>query len=223
MSQVTDALRNAVASTARRWILGVTLLLGVLGAVGILLGGEPADRTFAGLCGTAQLLMSVTLPFTGVLLARDLRLSGGRRRPAPMLTAAMALAVGVGLAGDVICAIALAFASAGARWEHAGLVALQSLLVQLVAQAVGTGLGLLIRPAVVACLATIVLPLGLWLILGLVPFLRPAQVWLTPFAAVQNLLAGPMSAIEWAQWLVVALLWGAGLNAVGLARGKRTG
>jgi hypothetical protein len=94
-------------------------------------------------------------------------------------------------------------------------------LVQIVAQLVGTGLGLLLRPAVIACLATIVLPLGLWFLLGSVAVLRPAQAWLTPFATAQVLLSARMSPWGWAQWLVVALLWGAALNAVGAARLKR--
>jgi hypothetical protein len=84
----------------------------------------------------------------------------------------------------------------------------------------GTGLGLLLRP-VVALLASVVLPLGLWFVLGSVEVFRPAQAWLTPYPAVQNLLSGRMSALAWAQWFVVALLWGAGLNAVGAMRMMR--
>jgi hypothetical protein len=54
-----------------------------------------------------------------------------------------------------------------------------------------------------------------------VAVLRPTQAWLTPFATVQVLLSAGMSPWGWAQWLVVALLWGAALNAVGAARLKR--
>jgi hypothetical protein len=66
-----------------------------------------------------------------------------------------------------------------------------------------------------------VLPLGLWFVLGSVTVLRPAQAWLTPYPSVQNLLSGAMSALAWAQWLVVVLLWGVALNAAGAARLKR--
>lgn len=45
-----------------------------------------------------------------------------------------------------------------------------------------------------------------------------AQVWLTPYAAVQNLLSGQMTAVMWTQWLVTFLLWGVGLNVAGAAR-----
>ncbi|HSU34477.1 MAG TPA: hypothetical protein VLJ88_02345 [Propionibacteriaceae bacterium] len=53
---------------------------------------------------------------------------------------------------------------------------------------------------ILACLATIVVPLGLWFVLGLVPALRPAQAWLTTFPSVQHLLSGEMSPVRWAQW-----------------------
>ncbi|GAA0916830.1 hypothetical protein [Nonomuraea longicatena] len=51
--------------------------------------------------------------------------------------------------------------------------------------------------------------------------LHSAQSWLTPYATVQNLLSGEMSAISWAQWPNVLLLWGVILNAIGKARLKR--
>jgi hypothetical protein len=39
---------------------------------------------------------------------------------------------------------------------------------------------------------------------------------------VRNLLSGEMSPLRWAQWLVVFLIWGVGLNAAGAARSNRT-
>jgi hypothetical protein len=74
---------------------------------------------------------------------------------------------------------------------------------------------------VLACLLTIVLPLGLWALLGLSDSLRPAQAWLTPFPSAGNLLAGDMTPVRWAQWVVVATVWGLGLNALGLRRATR--
>jgi hypothetical protein len=68
---------------------------------------------------------------------------------------------------------------------------------------------------ILAGLATIVIPLGLWFVLGLVPALRPAQAWLTPFPSVQNLLSGEMSPVRWAHWFVVLLIWGIGLDVAG--------
>jgi len=218
------AVGRGAGTRTRRLLVAVTLLLGVLAAVGIAAAAQPADRTFAGLSNAVQSLMSVTLPFIGVLLARDVVRSPGTVRLAPTLLAGTLLAIAVGASGVVVCAAALAVAPATAAaggWDHAWRIAVCSVLVQIVAQLVGTGLGLLLRSAVIACLATIVLPLGLWLVLGSIAVLRPAQAWLTPFAAAQVLLSARMSPWGWAQWLVVALLWGAALNAVGTARLKR--
>jgi hypothetical protein len=96
----------------------------------------------------------------------------------------------------------------------------RGLLVWVVAQLVGTGFGLLLGQPVLACVATIVVPLGLWFVLGL-DFLAAARPWLTPLASVQRLLAGDMSGLAWPQWTVMALLWVGGLNALGVARLRR--
>ena len=89
-------------------------------------------------------------------------------------------------------------------------------IVQLIAAGVGSAFGLLIRPPWLAMIATIVIPLGVWALLGLVG-LDGAQGWLTPFAGVQRVFAGPMTPLAWMQWLVVALIWAVGLNAVAAA------
>jgi hypothetical protein len=217
-------LGRSVATSSRRWLGGVTLLLGLLGVAAVVVGGRPIDGTFVHLSDSVQSLMSITLPFFGVLLARDVLRSRGEFRLAPTLLAAALLAAATALVGIVICAGAVTVVPSGSavgRWNHAASVAACSLLVQIVAQSVGTGLGFLLRPAVLACLATMVLPLGLWFVLGSVDVLRPAQAWLTPYATVRNLLSGHMDALGWAQWSVVVLVWGIALNAVGASRVRR--
>jgi len=59
------------------------------------------------------------------------------------------------------------------------------------------------------------------LVLGSTDLLRPAQLWLTPFANVQRVFAERMSPLAWTHWFVVFLIWGVGLNAVGARRLKR--
>ncbi|MGH8791041.1 MAG: hypothetical protein ACRDXX_00115 [Stackebrandtia sp.] len=216
------AIGRCVETRSRRWLVAITLLLGLAPAAALSAGLPPADRTYAMLSGPVQLLMSVAVPFIGVLLAHDL-LRTPPARLAPTLLAASSVAAAVGAFGAGVCALAVAVSSPGAAadpWNHVAIIAAGSVLVQVVAQLVGVGLGLLIRGTVVACLSTIVLPLGIWLVLGSVDVLRPAQAF-TPYAAAQNLLSGEMSAPAWTQWLVVLLLWGAGLNALGTARLKR--
>ena len=57
-----DAVRRAVRTRGRRVLLGVTLSLGVLAAVGVAAGSDPAERTLAALADPVQTLMSVVVP-----------------------------------------------------------------------------------------------------------------------------------------------------------------
>ncbi|MFF0254108.1 hypothetical protein ACFYPW_16600 [Micromonospora zamorensis] len=221
-----DAARRSLGTRARRWLLVGTLLAGLLTAVALVAAAAPADRTFAALSETVQSLMSVVTPLFGILLVRDLRRAPGSARVLPSVLAVGLPAVFIGVVGVLICAATLTLSPAEVAdepWRHAGTVALGSVLVQVVAGLVGTGLGLLLRSTVVAFLATIVLPLGLFGLLGAVDALRPAQPWLTPFGSVRNLLSGDMTVLRWAQWLCVLLLWGVGLNAAGATVLKRRG
>ncbi|MEU8262506.1 hypothetical protein AB0C02_17970 [Micromonospora sp. NPDC048999] len=218
-----NALRRTQGTRARRLLLAVTLLLGLLAAAGLALGGPPGDRTFAKLSDAAQSLMSVIVPAFGVLLARDLKRASPTARLTPTLLAASLLAAIVGLFGFLVCVAALTVTTSTAPdpWRHVGVIAVGGVLIQVVAQLVGTGLGLLLRRPAVAFLATIVLPLGLWFLLGAIDVLKPAQA-LTPYSTVRHLLSGQMSALNWIQWLAVLLIWGVGLNALGAARPFRT-
>jgi hypothetical protein len=205
----------------RRWLFAITALLGLLPAIAVTAATASGERTFAATSAPVQLLMSVTLPFIGALLASDLHRSRRGTRPALMLTAAAAVAAGFALFGLAVSAVAVALAPSGAaqgRWQHAGAVVVGSLVVQLVAQSIGTGLGLLVRWPVLACLGTVVLPLGVWALLGVVDAVRPAQDWLTPFGSASHLLSGGTSPLHWVQEVVVVLLWSVGLNTAGLRR-----
>jgi hypothetical protein len=222
---ILGAIRRSIGTRRRQWLVVITLMAGLSAAVAMTAAAPSADRTFAMLAGPVQSLMSVTAPFLGVLLAHDLQRMPRSARVTPTLLAATLLAAVVGVFGVLVCAAALVVAPSGTAqdpWHNAGTIAVGSVLVQVVAQLVGTGLGLLLRSSVIAFLASIVLPLGLWFVLGGVDVLRPAQAF-TPYATVQNLLSGEMSAVKWAQWLIVLLIWGVGLNAAGAAWLKRGG
>ncbi|MET8357714.1 hypothetical protein [Micromonospora sp. NPDC005171] len=214
---IRDALRRSLGTRARRWLLVGTLVAGLLTAVALVAAADPADRAFAELSGTVQSLMSVGTPLFGILLVRDLRQAPVRLPVLPTVLAVGLPAVVIGVVGVLICAATLMLTPADVAdepWRFAGTVAVGSVLVQIVAGLVGTGLGLLLRSTVVAFLATIILPLGLFALLSGV---ESAQPWLTPFGGVRNLLSGEMSALRWVQWLCVLLIWGVGLNAVGAA------
>jgi hypothetical protein len=63
-----------------------------------------------------------------------------------------------------------------------------------------------------------VVPLGLWFVGGAVSGLEGFRPWLTPFAAVVDLLSGHMDAQRWAQVGVVVLVWVVAINAAGILR-----
>lgn len=217
--RLQDTFRRVVATRTRRWLLAITLLLGALIAVLVAIALPGDERTLAIIAFATHMVMSVTLPFLGVLLGRDL-LTEPTARVAPTLGAAVAVALGVAAFGDLVIVAALAAAGsdlAGA-WDHTGLILLGGLLVQPVATLTGTGLGVLIKPAWVACLGTIVIPLGLWALLGLAGPVAGVRDWVTPFPVAGTLISGEVRAVDWARYLVVALIWGAGLNALAALR-----
>jgi peptidoglycan/LPS O-acetylase OafA/YrhL len=222
---ILAACRRAVGTRARAALFAATLLLGAVSAAGVAVSSSPANRTFATVSATAQSVMSVLVPLFGILLAGDVR----RKRRHAVVPAALgvaALAAVVGLVGVALCAGATALSASDATsdpWRGAASVVAGSLLTQVIAGLVGTGLGLLLRPPAVAFAGTIVLPLGLWLLLGAVDAWHTAQAWLTPYASARNLLSGEMTPVRWAQSVVVLLLWGVVPIALGAAALRRRG
>ncbi|ADD44710.1 hypothetical protein [Stackebrandtia nassauensis] len=214
------ALRSITATRSRRWLSAITLLIGLIIPILLSVTLPASDQTFASIASPTQALMSVTVPCVGVLLAAELRRATAPVRLIPTLAAAVAAAAAVGAYGSATSAIAVVATPATEPWGDAAIVAASGPLLQSSAMLVGTGLGLLLRPSLVACLATVVLPLGAWALLGL-PADGAAQPWLTPFGAAQNLLAG--LPIGLAQWLAVAVLWSGGLNLLGAIRLRGVG
>jgi hypothetical protein len=200
------------------FVVGGTALIGALTAVLMGLGVAPAVNTFVVINAAAQSLMSVLLPLSGIMLVRGCVAT----KDCPNLRWALTIAAGYAIlvavtAVGVSAVIATTVPNATARWLHAPAAILGSLLVQLIAQSVGTVFGLLIRRVVVAFVASIVLPLGLWFVLGAIPTMAPLQAWITPYAAVR-LLSGQADPLGWIQWLVMASVWTLGLNVVAIAR-----
>ncbi|MFI5893955.1 hypothetical protein ACIA5D_28030 [Actinoplanes sp. NPDC051513] len=118
------------------------------------------------------------------------------------------------MAGVLLAALAALLA--GGAWPSAptavALVA-GSVLVQVIAQLVGTACGLLVPRPALAMAATIVVPMSVTVVLTAV---APGLVhWHTPYGNAQSLLAGEPDV---AALCLVALLWCAIPNAVGLTR-----
>jgi hypothetical protein len=165
-----------------------------------------------------QLAISVVVPFTGVLAVTGRRRPGSARRLTRPLLAAEGLAAGCALVGLLVAAAATAWS--GGEWPSASglaLLAVGSVLVQLIAQSVGTACGLLLRRPSIAMAATIVIPMAVAVALGAIDPGGGLSRWLTPYGNAQALLAAePTGALG-----VVAVLWCVLPNAVG-ARQLRT-
>jgi hypothetical protein len=195
----------------------VTALALVAGAVAVTADLSSAERDFAAVSAPVQSLLSVGVPFCGAVMTYDLHLHGRRRDLPSTLVWAVGVAVGFALFGAIVSAATVAaFPHSPHPWGSAVELVLGSVLAQVVAQLTGTGFGLLIRRAVLACLATIVCPLGLWLVLGATA--PSSRAWLTPFESARHLLAGTMAAASWLPFLVMVSLWGIALNLAGIQR-----
>ncbi|QJY45704.1 hypothetical protein [Pseudonocardia broussonetiae] len=214
-------LRRSTAGTGRRWLLVAVLVVGAAAAV--LVAVAAPVPTVAVPASAAQLLMSVLVPLSGVLLAQEWARGPGGGGAGPVVLAAASYAAAVALLGFAACVVAVALVPSAALGGPATVVAvaLGGIGVQVTAQLVGTGLGFLLRRPLVAFLGTVVLPLGVWLTLGALGPLAWLRAWLTPFGATPPLLTGSPSTPEVVAWLVVLALWGGALNAAGVWSARR--
>src|SRR5690242_5226246 len=215
---VLAGMAGAVRTRRRVVLLVLPVALGATAGVGTAFGARPADRTFAAVQRTTQLIVSVLLPLVGILLAADLR-RRGEIRTLPTCMAAVAIAVRVAVAGLLVAVVTTSAASGSTpgRWHGAASSAAGGVVVQVVCVLVGVGLGLLGARPWLALLASALVPLALYAALGAVPGLRPARDWCTPYASAQHLLSGATTPLMWVQAAVVLLLWGMALPALAAA------
>ena len=224
---VDDVVTAAAAAgrTRRRVVLLVlTLTLGPALGAALAFLGPPAERTFAVVQGTTQLVISVLLPLVGILLAADVRRAGATS-VVPTCLAAAAIAVKVAVIGLLVAVVATSAAPGitPGRWDGAASPAVGGVVVQVVCVLSGVGLGLLLTRPWVAFVASAAVPLGLYAALRAVPPLHGARDWLTPYASAQHLLSGATTPVNWAQAAVVFLLWGVALPVVATARVRQRG
>ena len=232
---IVSELRKSVSTRVCRWLLIASGVVGVLSAGLVAFTGPADDHTFATISFYTQSAISLPLPFVSVLLmTQDFGLrprsptSTSGVSPSSLITAkllaSMIIAVTAASGGvliSVLATSAAARAPGDGRWEATGMIILGSVLVQLIAQLIGAGWGLLLASSALAIAADVVVPLGLWIVTGAVPGLQGIQAWLTPFASVRNLLSGHMGAQQWAQVAIIVLLWVVTLNAAGILRVQR--
>lgn len=230
---VGAGLRALVSSQTRLVLVVVTALVGAVAAFGLAAVLVPEGRTLTGIVPLTQLIISVFTPFVTALLTHELRDAAGGG-PAQLIAAVRSRWIAAGIYGVVMGgygALAAGVATTAAAssggvpttvdlWAGAGPAVLGSLLVQLIPVGVGCAAGLLIPRRGHAVLATVVVPLLASFVL---PRLTPAGTtdWVTPLAAADHLLPGPMTAVAWAQWIVTAALWVVLPNWLGARRLRR--
>ncbi|HEY5785306.1 MAG TPA: hypothetical protein VIT65_11060 [Microlunatus sp.] len=225
---VGGALRDLVAASETRLALALaTLVVGAAAAFILPFVLQPSDRTFVAVVPLVQIIMTVLTPLSTAVLLYDLRDPEGdfrSRTVAPLRNrwiAAGVYGVAVGAAGAIISAVAVAVIVGSNPpfdpWAGAAPAVVGSLVVQLIPVGVGCAAGLLIPRAGLAALSTVVVPLTFTVIVGLLTPQGTAD-WITPIGAAGHLVPGPMTALNWAQWIVTAVLWVVLPNVIGARR-----
>jgi hypothetical protein len=230
-------LRRTAGSRACRWLLLASGAVGLLTAGFVAFTGPARDHTFAAISFYTQSAISLPLPLVSVLMmtqefGRRARSTTTTSAPSPyasisakLLASALIAIAGAsyGVLNSVLATSAATSPADQEPWDAVGLIILGSVLVQLIAQLSGAGWGLLLGSSVLAIAADVVVPLGLWLLTGVVPGVHGVQAWLAPFASVRNVLSGDMDAQRWAQLGLIAFVWVIALNAAGILRVRRLG
>lgn len=215
-STIPAALRGLVSSETRIALVLATLVIAAAVAFGLTFMLQPELRTYAGVAPLTQLIASVLTAFSAALLTFDLRDPDGEHRSRtvrPLRSrwiAAGLYGLAVGILVAIIVGVAVAV-GAGANpavdpWAGAVPAVVGGFFVQLIPVGVGCAAGLLVPRGGLACIATVVVPLVVTVIVGnLAP--RGTADWITPLGAAGHLVPGPMSVVNWAQWIVTAALW----------------
>ncbi len=199
--------------TSRSARLPVVIITGgtlVAATAATALAAAGGGLAFTASSSIAQSVISIGVPMVTAVLGARCR----GRAPlavARLLPYVIGYAVIMAAVGGLITVVVTAAGSG--NWELAVPAALGSFVAQSVAALIGLGLGTVIGRPVIADLMTIVLPLGLLLLLGLVA--PAAQPWLTPFPNASRWWSGSMAMDGLPPFLVMVLLWCVALNAAG--------
>jgi ABC-type transport system involved in multi-copper enzyme maturation permease subunit len=226
-------LRKMYDTRAGFWLLLTAAVLATLVAALSMLVGDHGDRTFANALDFSNQAINFLVPIVGILLVT----SEWSQRTAQVtftlvpqrgrvllakIGAAIALAVAAFLFTLVVSALFTAIGSGASTaddvWSLQAGVLLQAVLFDVISVLIGVAIGSAILLSAPAIVASFVLPIGLALIMELVPGLDGLTPWLDQSDALSPLTADPLSGKEWAQVLVCTAVWCGLPLAIGFSR-----
>ena len=139
VESVGSACRRAVGTRPRQVLTGVALTCALLAVVAVSAKAAPEEQTFLATSAISQSILSIFVPFYGVLLISDLGRPDGSPWWSSLLAAGL-FAVVAAVYGLVISAVAVAIvvgtgstAAEPDPWRSVGLVLMGSLIMQLLA------------------------------------------------------------------------------------------
>lgn len=219
--------RKMVDTRAGRWLIGLTVLAALGGALGETLAEDSA--TIGSAFGVSVAAVSVLLPILGVLLVTSewsqrtalitFTLVPARSRVVvAKAIGALGIAVGSVVLSLILAAICAALTGAGT--EITGSELGRGLLYQLITVSIGFGLGLALTNSALAIVTYFVAPLLVGAIGAISTAINDVTSWLDQ-SVLQVLVDGSPSGDDWAKIAVTVAVWIVLPVAVGLLRLRR--
>jgi ABC-2 type transport system permease protein len=211
-------LRKAVDTRAGMWLLIATALAVVALAVITLAAGKADDQSWGSMFAGTQWVASLLVPVIGILLVTSewsqrtalttfSMVPNRHRAIAAKAIAATALAVVVVLICLVVSAVAAAIGSAQDPWDLALADVGTGALFACASMLIGLAFGLVLMSSPLAIVVYYALP-TVWSILAeAVHALDGVANWLELGRAMEPLVEGGVSAIEWAHAGTSLVLW----------------
>lgn len=226
-------LRKMYDTRAGFWLLLCAVLLAALAAGLTALTGDDDTRNLANALDNSTQAINFLVPVVGILLVTSewsqrtaqvtFTLVAQRER---VLLSKIGASVLLALAAFAVTLVVSALFTAIGGQEFNGVgafhidgsIVAQSALFDVISMLIGVGLGAAILLSAPAIVAAFVLPVGISLIMELVPGLDSAANWIGQGEALSPLSDHALSGTEWGRVVTATLLWAALPLAIGVVR-----
>ncbi|HET6508554.1 MAG TPA: hypothetical protein VFG42_17310 [Baekduia sp.] len=226
-------LRKMYDTRAGFWLLLAAVALAALAAGLTALTGHDDSRNFANALNNSTQAINFLVPVVGILLVTSewsqrtaqvtFTLVPQRAR---VLVSKIGASVALALAAFVLTfLLSAAFTAIGGKsfgsvgaWHLDGGIVAQLALFDLISMLIGVGLGAAILLSAPAIVASFVLPVGVSLVLELIPGLDHVASWIGQGEALSPLSDHALSGTEWGRVVTATLLWCALPMAIGVVR-----